>query len=60
MLKRKEIINMGTKYMANCASYPYKGYHEFMIQSNYFLPFLIKVIYASLKYQIIDMQYRNC
>lgn len=51
---------MGTKYMANCASYPYKGYHEFMIQSNYFLPFLIKVIYASLKYQIIDMQYRNC
>lgn len=50
---------MGTKYMALCSSYPFKGWkHD--IQSNYFIPFLVKVIKASRKYEIIDIRYRNC
>lgn len=51
---------MGSKYMALCSSYPYKGYTEHSIQSNYFLPFLIRIIKASRKYKIIDINYRNC
>lgn len=51
---------MGTKYRAQCSTYPYKGYSELQIQSNYFLPFLFKVIKASCKYKIIDITYRNC
>lgn len=50
---------MGTKYMALCSSYPFKGW-EYDIQSNYFIPFLVKVIKASRKYEIIDIRYRNC
>ncbi len=51
---------MGSKYMAECSEYPYKGYSEYQIQENRLLPFLIKVFKAGRKYQIIDIHYRNC
>lgn len=51
---------MGTKYIALCSVYPYKGYAELEIQSEHFIPFLFKLIKASHKYQIIDIHYRNC
>lgn len=51
---------MGTKYMALCSTYPYQGYSEFQIQERRLIPFLIKVFKAARKYQIIDVQYRNC
>lgn len=50
---------MGNKYMALCYSYPPKGYAERSIQSDWFLPFMIKIIKASFKYRIIDINYRN-
>lgn len=50
---------MGSKYMALCSSYPYKGYTEHTIQSKYLIPFLIKVFKASRKYNIIDIKYRS-
>ena len=51
---------MGSKYTAGCATYPYKGYNQKTIQSNYLFVFMLKVIIASKKHQIIDIQYRNC
>ena len=51
---------MGTKYMAECAKYPYQGYSEFQIQEHRLIPFLFKVFKAARKYQIIDIHYRNC
>lgn len=54
-----EDYKMGTKYMAECAVYPYKGYSDFQIQGRFLIPFLIKVFYAARKYQIIDVHYRN-
>ena len=51
---------MGTKYMALCYTYPYNGIAEYEVQSNYFIPFLIKIIRAVRKYEIIDIKYRNC
>lgn len=50
---------MGTKYMAECTTYPYKGCWEFIIQEHKLIPFLIKLFKASKKYQIINIQYRN-
>jgi hypothetical protein len=29
---------MGDKYMADCATYPYRGYSEHQIQDNHFIP----------------------
>ena len=51
---------MGTKYMAECSGYPYKGYSEYQIQERRLIPFLIKVLFAARKYQIIDVRYRDC
>lgn len=51
---------MGNKYSAMCSKYPYKGYTEYCIKSNYVLPFILKVIWASRKYEIIDIRYRSC
>ncbi len=51
---------MGNRYMANCSKYPYKGHSEFSIESRYFLVFALKVLFASRKYKIIDIYYRNC
>jgi len=50
---------MGTKYMAECAKYPYKGYSEYQIQSKHLIPFLCKLAVAVCKYEIIDIHYRN-
>jgi hypothetical protein len=51
---------MGNKYMALCSTYPYSGYSEYQIQERHLLPFLLKLFRAARKYQIIDVQYRNC
>ena len=52
---------MGTKYMAYCSKYPYKGYVEHEIQSQFLLPFLFKLLKARIsRYNIIDIKYRNC
>lgn len=51
---------MGSKYMAECSSYPYPGYSEFSIQERRLIPFLFKLFKAARKYQIIDVHYRDC
>ena len=51
---------MGVKYMAQCAKYPHTGYWTHSIQEKHILPFVIKLIKAIRKYEIINIQYRNC
>lgn len=51
---------MGNKYMADCSTYPYKGYVEHAIQGEHLLPFLVKVLIAAWKYPIINIMVRRC
>lgn len=51
---------MGTKYMAQCVNYPYEGYWTHSIQEKHIIPFILKLIKAMRKYEIINIQYRNC
>lgn len=50
---------MGTKYMADCAKYPYKGYYEHSISEQHIIPFILKLLKAVRKYDIINVEYRN-
>lgn len=57
--KKLRSKTMGSKYTADCNTYPYKGYTEYEFQSEYLIPFIIKLIKAIKKYPIIDIYYRG-
>ena len=50
---------MGSKYMARCTNYPYGEEPTVQIQSQWLVVFIVKLILATRKYQIIDATYRD-
>lgn len=45
---------MGTKYMAQCANYPYQGYWTSSIQEQHIIPFVFKLIGVFLLSEVVD------
>lgn len=50
---------MGSKYMINCAKYPFKGLYDMDYQSNNLFKAFVFLVKAMFQYEIIDIQIRN-
>lgn len=57
-MRRKGLV-MGSKYRAELAFYPFKGYYDHSIQHQRFIPFIFALLKAARKYPIINIEYRN-